>query len=252
MGTTPHRTILAALALALSALVHAQPISDTAPASPPTPESAFETVVIDGLKDPHRLSVARLQKAVSAVDANRNLAPSAQLRFMAIDTEPTAAPLALKLENDGLRSAIAVDAVGLFDLALIGSNEAQNTELVSNRRKGSLRIRPYVASAGYEGDRRRLGDLRLECAAYWSIRRDDLSFLQKAIVTAVGGACTSPNVSSSYPVPRKLTNAKLRHGERSIDVTLKEGGMGFWPPLYDASWPDDAVVTLTFASAASK
>lgn len=243
---------LCTISLAICTSTHALSSEEKEPATAPSTESVFETVVVDGLKDPHRLSVARLQKGVDAFKANHNFAPKARLRFMAIDAQPTTTPFVLKVEIDGQRTAIAVDTAGLFDLPHLTGNDATNADLVSNRRKGNLRIRPYVATPGFEGNRRRLGDLRLECAAYWAIRKDDFSLFQKAVVGVVGGACTSSNVTSSYPVPRKLTSAQLAHGDRIVDVTIKEVGMGFWPPMYDTSWPDDAVVRLTFAEPGQK
>lgn len=237
-------------ALFVASIAHAQELPKGAAATEDVDEEV-STVIINGVKGASRMHYKSMLKAVATFEENHQLAPAADLKFSVCSNPALPAPIALQVETgDDKLMPIKVDADCRFTLPkaeVVGSTKG---DLISNRKKFS--INPYVRTPGLADDVNRLGDLRLACEVTWTLLKesDEGSFLTRmAIKTAVslaGGLCHASNFGFGVTEKKKLRSVELVSGDRHLPLGIRKGKNNYSPPLYDKTWPDDALVKLTY------
>lgn len=197
---------------------------------------------------PTKVAYRNLLNGMDAFNEHRAYAPRAELRFLVQSQNPgkVLSGLTASIAGAELDMPLQIDKDGIFELPRLEGTTAKDSSVIVNRREGSIRLRPYVRSQNTTPERRRMGDLRLECEIIWSIERDNLSFLARSALKLVGGLCGSSKSKVSFRVVNKLLGANLLFGDRKLAVPIDKTGYAYSPPLYDRSWPDDAVIELEF------
>lgn len=230
-----------------------------------TPASAADAnaepiaeVDVSATKNPDWKPYRVMLKGLDAFDKQHVLAPQASARFI-LKPRTAAASLsgvALRLATDEHSSPITLAENGTFSLPRDAQAAQDNAELMINRKKELFRWWPYVRSPQLAANQRRLGDLRLECEMFWAIHYDDLPFLARNVVRALGGPCKSNKVMLSFPADfTDLRNATLIQGERRVAIMMEKTEKpdkkpaSFSPPLFDASFSDDAIIELDYEAA---
>ena len=74
-----------------------------------------------------------------------------------------------------------------------------------------------------------------------------MSFVRRNLFRLAGGPCHSSLIHVPFPVARKLLAVQARSGERTLDIRITEDRQRYVPPLHDASWDDNTLLTLTYA-----
>lgn len=215
--------------------------------------SAEQSIEVEGIKNPEWKSYKILFQGFEAFEKNRNLAPAASLRFALRPLQDGLSMdgVTLHIESPQYRIPIALDEHHRFSLPqdhLLADDEA---ELLVNRKKNVMSIRPDVRTPGLAPGVRRLGDLRLECHVRWEIQKDELSFIKRNAFRMLGGPCKSQTVKTFYFADGTLKSAWLSVPGRKIQLEIAGNGRLFRPPLHDTMWDDEALVTLEFADRAA-
>jgi len=240
------------LSPALAADTAAQP-----EAVPDESAQELEAVTVSGLKDPAFLTYARALKALAAFEQyHQALAPGARARFQLVRNpqkdDPAKTPVALSLVGSEQSADIALAADRSFSIPRDARGVGEEPELVTNRSRSLYRIGPHIVSPGALPNVRRLGDLRLECEMIWSFVKDDIGFLAKTTLTALGGGCRTSLDTWGVPAPGRVSNVTLVYGERREALPAKKilaNGFVYAPPVHDKSWPDDTLVEFELAKA---
>ncbi|MBC3919599.1 hypothetical protein H8L32_19080 [Undibacterium sp. CY18W] len=213
-------------------------------------EDAPVRVEISSTRDPELKSYRQMYKGLEAFDQQRQLAPAAALKFvlLPVDAKTSLSDLTMRIASEESSVPIAVGPDGSFVLPKIPSALTENADLLLNRRKGLFRWRPDIRSEGVPADKRRLGDLRLECGIWWAVEYDDTPYDTRTLFRLLGGACHSSFVTISFWSPRKLSAAYLVSKDRRAKIQISKNGLQFIPPLYDKGWADDALIEFEFAA----
>jgi hypothetical protein len=240
---------LVGLVLFAAAAAHAQ--DDVAPGA-----NREGVVHVNAIKNPAMHSYRAIAAGLDMFDEQHALAPAVpHLRF-AVRTRGGAVlagdlPTA-RLAGDDFTLALPVGTDALFDIPRSQQAWDTNAELVLSRKRSEARVWPYVRTPGLAVNQRRLGDLRLECKVFITIAKKEAPFWVVALANTVfltGDWCSffkDADRSWSVNVETPLASAVLREGERTLPLRVK--GREFDLPLSDASWGNDAVVDLTFAT----
>jgi hypothetical protein len=238
-----------AMALALAGPVWAQ---EQAPSAEPDVEA--DKVQVSGVKNPALRPYRIMTRGLDAFDKHHALAPDAGLRFElwnADGTVPQANGLGLRLAGDTTDLALPVDAGATFVLPRSQEALDDNADLVLNRKKETMQWRPRVRSPGVPIDARRLGDMRLECEVAWAVMKDQVSFVLRTAMSAVGGMCHAPMTALWYRAPKRLAGATLVSGEGSRPLRLSADGSTYIVPLRDKEWDNESLIVYRFADAAA-
>ena len=239
---------LAALSLAVSATASAQDVA---------PGDNHEGVVhVNAIKNPEMHSYRAIAAGLDTFDEQHALAPKVpQLRF-AVRTRggdvltgdiPTA-----KLSGDAFTLPLPVDADALFTVPRSVQAWDANAELVLSRKRSDVRVWPHVHSPGLADNQRRLGDVRLECQVFVTIAKKEAPFWVVALANTVfltGDWCNAFKDADNFwsvTVESPLASAVLREGARTLPLRVK--GHRFELPLADASWSNEAIIDLAYAS----
>lgn len=206
-----------------------------------------QIVDVQGTRDPDLRPYRTMLKGLDAYADHQHLAPDAPLRFMLIPATPKARldGVTLHLSADNLSIPIPLAADGGFILTRDKTAYDANADLVSNKKRATLRWRADIHTPGLPPNVRRLGDLRLECEIRWAVEQDDLPFVRRNLFRLAGGPCHSSLIHVPYPVFRKLLAVQARSGERTLDIRITEDRQRYVPPLHDASWDDNTLLTIT-------
>lgn len=217
--------------------------------------SSASTVKVTGIKDPEMRSYRSIAAGFDAFDDDRALAPAATLRFHMMHkdggTATAADGLVLKLVGDADPVPVPIGSDGLFVLERSQAAWDADASFILNRKSGLFTAHPEVRSPGLPDNLRRLGDLRLECRITVAIVKQELPFLARAAVNTLlmtGDWCGKKDLRFGYPLATRVTGATLRQGERALALEVDE--WQYSGPIGDTSWPDDALVELSYASAA--
>ena len=227
---------------------------DDAAASPvPVGAQEFAPVMVQGMGNPAVTSYANLLRGVQAFHDNHSLAPTATLRFRAIDLSPADGPLKLRLETEDKVIPIEVDRDGFFVLPESTAVGAADGELVANRRAGSARIGPVIRSAGFDDMRFRLGDERLWCEVASAIGKDEISLPLRLLVALRGPICKNPRVKvAQFFLRETVLSGKLSEGNRQVELEVNSASNKVYFPLNDATWTNDGIVQLQMADTKAK
>ncbi len=212
-------------------------------------DESYQDIVVQGMKDPFRITPRQLHEAVQAYQANRAaLAPNAPLRFQVFRyrLDPSLADIRLRLLADnGDAIPLPLDSEGRFALPPLDF-EKKLYALQANRKVGTVRVRPLVLSPDSTDENRSMGETRLLCKVGWALARDTVSILARGIVGAAGGLCESSKIGAYYLTERPLASAKVRIGPIEKPVQLGFDGGAFRMPGYDKSLPNDARLILVY------
>jgi len=207
-------------------------------------------VEVSGTKDPELKPYRTMIKGLDAFEKNSHLAPNATFRFI-LKTQRRDTPIqgtALRIAGETVSIPVEIAGDGTFTLTRNALAEEENADLMLNRKKASMRWRPYIRSTTLLPNQLRLGDLRLECEILWAIEYDETSFFVRNLFRLAGGACNSSRISNGMIIPN-LLSATLVFGERRlkiVDATKDKFRDWLEPPLYDKSWNDDTIIELEF------
>lgn len=204
-------------------------------------------VDVRGTKDPDWKPYRTMVKGVTTFQANRTLAPLAQLHFILrpVDSNASLKGVTLRLASEDSSIDIPLSEDGIFDLPNDRDLVAANAELILNRKKNAMRWRPYIRTPGLLPNQRRLGDLRMECNIIWAVEYEDVPFLMRNVFRMIGGPCKSAKISVFFDADQQLSAAKISSGLRQAPLVLGINKRTFMPPLEDASWNDDTLIELT-------
>jgi hypothetical protein len=231
------RTLSFALAVALSAT--------------PTwaADEDYQDIVVEGMKDPFRISPKQLREAVAAyTEGQPKLAPAAPLRFAVFRyrIDPALQDVRFRLLADnGDAIPIPIDNAGRFVLPPLDYS-TKLYALQANRKAGAVRVRPLILSPDSNEDDRRLGDLRLECAVGWAMLRDTVSVFVRGMIGAAGGLCSSSRIGAYQKTESPLASGSIIAAKLAKPVEITKDGMAFRMPGYDKSLPNEARVRLIY------
>ena len=242
-------SLFAALAACLlPALAQEQPAAPAAPGD--TAQQEMQQIVdVQSTRDPDLRPYRTMLKGVDAYADHLRLAPGAPLRFMLIPANSSGKldGVTLHLSADNLSIPIPLAENGSFTLTRDKAAYDANADLVSNKKRDTVRWRADIHTPGLPANVRRLGDLRLECEIRWAVEQDDLSFVRRNLFRLAGGPCHSSLIHVPFPVFRKLQAVQARSGERTAAIRVTEDQQRYVPPLHDSSWNDDTLLTLSYA-----
>ena len=243
---------LAALSLAGCAAASAQEApQDVAPGA-----NRAGVVHVNAIKNPEMHSYRAIVAGLDAFDEQHALAPAVpQLKFVVrtrsgavLDGDiPTAT-----LSGDAFTLPLPVGADALFTVPRSAQAWDANAELVLSRRRTDVRVWPHVRTPGLADNQRRLGDVRLECQVFVTIAKKEAPFWVVALANTVfltGDWCNAFKDADNFwsvTVESPLASAVLREGERTLPLRVK--GHRFELPLADASWSNEAIIDLAYAS----
>lgn len=220
-------------------------------------EAPPKAIEINALKNPEVRTYRALLAGLDEFDNQHALAPTVPaLRFRASSRgkgAPPAEPLLVRLVSDDDALTLPVDEGGRFTVPRNDALAAAKAELVLNRKRPEIRVEPEVRSPDLPANMRRLGDLRLECKVTVAIAKEEIPFWVVALVNTVlltTDWCSNlgDKAQYSFRAEAPLAGAVLSAGERQLDLTVKD--RGYTVPLSAKEWPDDAVITLTYAPGA--
>ncbi|MCX7293856.1 hypothetical protein [Janthinobacterium sp.] len=244
-----HFSRFSLLAALCTCLLPAMAQEQSAAPGDPASQEMQQIVDVQSTRDPDLRPYRTMLRGLDAYADHQRLAPGAPLRFMLIPATPKARldGVTLHLSADNLSIPVPLAADGGFTLTRDKTAYDANADLVSNKKRATLRWRADIHTPGLPQNVRRLGDLRLECEIRWAVEQDELSFVRRNLFRLAGGPCHSSLIHVPYPVFRKLLAVQARSGERTMDIRVTEDRQRYVPPLHDGNWDDNTLLTLTYA-----
>jgi len=243
----------------------ALPGASPAIAADPAPQQVEVTAHPVGARDEKTL--AQLLDAQDAFERHHALAPAATLAFRlyARRDPQDLARLRLSFVDGDARQDVPLDDRQRFALspAWTRAHARRGALLRTNLPDGAVAWHVDVRSPGAPGDRRRLGDLRLECEAdtfHGNLQRG-LRTPVSAILDASDELCLLDDAQAWF-AERPVFGVALVSGDRRRTLpyrylhgsngTMALAALFDWPyalrdrtyflPLDDRSWPDDTLV----------
>lgn len=144
--------------------------------------------------------------------------------------------------KDETERRFPLNADGGFTLEPSSPGKGERLYLSSGVAPRGLRF--LVATPGMSPERRRIGDIRLECQLWWAAVKHRTSFVVRAAAGS-GGPCGSRRFGYSIQTGRPIVDAKVTLANGSTrDVPVSKTRRSAWPPIADASIPNDAVLIL--------
>ncbi len=228
------------------------------PAEPDEPGK----VHINAIKDPELWTYRAIVAGLDKFDEQHALAPAVpQLLFKVEERSKgglAGEAVGARIAADEFSIPLALDGERRFVVPRSEAAYDARAELLLNRKKQDARVVPWVRTPGLPDDRRRLGDVRLDCKVMVAIAKEEIPFWAVGLIngfmlttdwcswfkgqTPKGGDRSWPNRADAA-----LAGATLREGDRSL--ALKVSGKSFQVPVGDTSWGNDALIELEFAPA---
>jgi hypothetical protein len=208
-------------------------------------------VKVEGVKNPEMKNYRSVVKGLDAFDEHHAMAPAAELHFRMRPrkgSQVTIEGTTLRIIGDGEPVALPVAPDGLFTVPRLQEAYDSDALMLTNRKERAIQSLPDIRTPGLPDNVRRLGDLRLECKVMVAIAKDEIGFFATAMVNSLlltRDWCAHKEMEMPFRASGTLTAARLRHGER--EEALKIEANDFKPRLGDKSWPDDALIELTYA-----
>jgi hypothetical protein len=217
------------------------------------PDSAGLVRVIDlgAGRDPDLRPYSHMLKGAQAFERHHGLAPQAALRFVLRpdSSNGTLDGVTLGIGDHNRSMPVSFGADGVFTLPLDVADKDDEADLVTNRRRKSIRWSPHIHSPGVPADRRRLGDLRLHCEVFAAVIKAGVPAQLQQQAAARLPDCASPKLVLNFAAARPLTGATLVSGARRLALPISNRG-GFAAPLADRGWDDEALVEFVYAAPA--
>lgn len=201
-------------------------------------EPASDEIVVTAPGDLFAVPVTRLLKAVAAFDKDHaRLAPQGILWFELSPRDPSKWDgLAATLTDGTNIIPVALDPNGRFRLPPLPSGD---WTLRANRKGASLAFRALVRTPGFDGDMRRLGDMRLHCRVNWAVQSDRYSFVQRAGFGIIGG-CDSTRIAFFFRERRTIAGAALH--DKALPIG--KDGHSFYAPIGVKALGNDERIAL--------
>jgi hypothetical protein len=208
-------------------------------------------VNVEGVKSPEMNNYRSIVKGMEAFDDFHRLAPQAALHFRmwprAAEGAAVLDGLSMKIIGDGEPVTLAVGGDGLYTMPYLQAAYDSDAIVLTNRKKGLLQNVPDIRTPGLPPNVRRLGDLRLECRVIVAIAKDEVGFVITAMINTLlltRDWCGHKELKMGFKAEGALASASMSYGTRQ--VSLRVHGHEVEPPLGDSSWPDDALIEMTF------
>lgn len=245
------RTLLILLCYLFSfaSISFAQEHGEPPPPQEKSDDGVAQTVEVTNAKNPDWKSYRAMLKGVDAFEKFHARAPQATHKFILKPrrAEVELRGVSLRLSTDTFSRPIPIAEDGSFSLPIDSQAKEQNAELMINRKKDMFRWWPLVRSPAVLANQRRLGDLRLECEMFWAIYYDDLPFIARNFVRALGGPCNTKKVSFSFPAEfMGLKEATLIEGDRRQTLPVDLSKSSYSLSLFNNAYSDDAVIELVY------
>lgn len=208
-----------------------------------------QAVKVNGVKDPDWKSYKTMVKGLDVFEKFHSLAPQAIPKFQLIPRkdEITMEGVNLRLVVDEIARPIPLASDGTFTLPRDEAALQSNAELVINSKKSMYRWWPYVRSPQLKTNQRRLGDLRMECEMFWAIYYDDIPFVIRNGIKAIGGLCHTAKIKMYFPSDFVgLKEARLSQNGRQFILPLSKNKLQFYIPIYDPLYQDDAMIEFEY------
>ncbi len=255
--------------VAASAALMASPVFAFGQAAP---APGVQTVHVPYVRDPVDKSYRKMISGMQRFERERALAPDASLRFRLLPRLPKARMdgITLRVAGDSMSLPITLDNALSFVLPHSEQAIAQDAAVVANRRSDSMTWRAWVQSPGLSPGTRRLGDLRLECrvgmdAGLISNTSKIFGWLTN-MLTDTDRVCNTADGNYLFFAERPIFSVTLQSGQRRELLPfslLYAGGQldkeslpfcdcqvlldrSYYAPLWDASWPDDTIISFTY------
>ncbi len=178
--------------------------------------------------------------------------------------------ITLRVAGDSVSLPISLDSSLSFTLPSSDVALREDAAVVANRRSDSMTWRAWVQTPGLAPGTRRLGDLRLECrvgmdAGLISNTSKMFGWLT-TMLTDTDKVCNNADGNYLFFADRPLFGVTLQSGNRRESLPfrflyaggqLDKAGLPFcdcqvlldrsyYAPLWDASWPDDTIVSFDY------
>ena len=236
------------------------------------PCALAQTVIVKSTRDPVDKSYRKMVKGMERFERDHALAPQAELRFRLLPRLPNAdmTGITLRIAGDTVSQALPVAPDNSFALVRNEQLLREDAAVLANRRTASMTWRASIVSPGVPADRRRLGDLRLECkvgmdAGLVSNTSPMFAWLSDAL-TSTEAVCGNADGNYVFFAERPIFSVTLRAGTRTEVLPFKmlyAGGgkaadelpfcdcqvlldRSYYAPIWDASWPDDTLVEFDY------
>lgn len=204
-------------------------------------------IIVTGLRNPFRLSGKQLRSMIDAYRRSRpGMAPNAAFQFVVVPIGAGADLPGLQLSLVG-KTVVSLPIDSVTRVATIpDALPAGDYELVTNRRRGTLRLSPFIASPGTSAQERRIGDLRLQCEVMWAGVKSEIPMLVR-MAFATAGACNSRRIAFYFRSETPLDAAVLFSDGRESPVPIALDRTGFRAPIYNKKVSNEARVRLHYA-----
>jgi hypothetical protein len=254
----PTRIILltASLTLALSSnVVRAQEaavpnkpvVAESIPSA--NEQNAEQSVEISNAKNPEWKSYRSMLRGLEAFDRYHAKAPLAEPKFV---VRPRAEGLSMEgltlhVKSDQSSLAIPLAEGGYFVLPRDAQADADDADLMLNRKKKLYRWQPAIRTPALPIDQLRLGDLRLACEMEWAIEKDGAPFVFRMFLNATGGFCRSGKLTVNIPTPYLgAQSVTLEQANRRLNLPLNKGKFSFVLAIHDQAYSDDTMIEIVY------
>jgi hypothetical protein len=237
------------------------------------PAFATETIVIRDLRNPVDKSYRKMVQGMDLFAERHGMAPAAELRYRVLprkrDTDIH--DVQLRLLGDTVKQPVELGADGTFTLGRDAKALREDAVVSANRSAQTMTWRADIRSPGLPPNKRRLGDLRLECLVGM---RAGLVSQYPSVLDRFFGAfqdpvsyCGQREVRYLFFAEQPVFGVALHYGERRevLPAARLYAGVlvgdtpqaerrycdcealldrAYTLPLGDRSWPDDTLVEL--------
>lgn len=218
-------------------------------ASSTVEQNAEQSIEISNTKNPEWKSYRSMLKGLDAFDRFHAKAPLAEAKFV---VRPRAQGLSMEgltlhVKSDHSSLAIPLTEGGYFVLPRDAQADADDADLMLNRKKKLYRWQPAIRTPGLPSDQLRLGDLRLACEMEWAMEKDGAPFVFRMFLNAIGGFCRSGKLTVSIPTPYLgAQSVSLVLADRRINLPLNAGKYSFVLPVHDQTYSDDTMIEIIY------
>lgn len=212
-------------------------------------QNAEQSVEISNTKNPEWKSYRSMLRGLEAFDRFHAKAPLAEPKFV---LRPRAEGLSMEgltlhVKSDQSSIPIPLAEGGYFVLPRDAQADADDADLMLNRKKKLYRWQPAIRTPALPIDQLRLGDLRLACEMEWAIEKDGAPFVFRMFLNAAGGFCRSSKLTVSIPTPYLgAKSVTLVQADRHIDLPLNEGKFNFVLAIHDKTYSDDTMIEIVY------
>lgn len=170
-------------------------------------------------------------------------APQADLRYRIIATDMQKTDdIVISIEHGKQTTTIRPQANGFINLPATAFQKG--AIITANKNTASIQLLPEVMSPQFSDDKRRMGDLRLQCRLMWILKSPSVPLPAKAAFGLAGGVCNSKKIAISFSTQLPIKKATLiRPNQEPRDIEVQDGSR-YRPPLFDKEISNDSSIIL--------